>query len=87
MSARELSWTWPPTSRAITTSDSTARVIAEEARQIIVNESGRHFDPAVVDAFVACFEVLRECNAPSNPRAPLPESRPLDMLMGVGTPV
>ena len=62
-------------------------MVAEEARQIIVGESGRHFDPAVVDAFVACFEVLRECNAPSNPRAPLPESRPLDLLMGIGTPV
>jgi putative two-component system response regulator len=30
------------------------------ARDAIVAERGRHFDPAVVDAFVACFEAFEE---------------------------
>ena len=30
----------------------------EEAKQIIEEESGKHFDPDVVAAFTACFEQL-----------------------------
>ena len=31
-----------------------------EAREIIESESGKHFDPAVVDAFVDCWECFYE---------------------------
>ncbi|WP_042007363.1 HD-GYP domain-containing protein, partial [Aeromonas dhakensis] len=32
----------------------------EQARTIIVEGRGRHFDPAIVDAFLACEEEFRQ---------------------------
>jgi HD-GYP domain-containing protein (c-di-GMP phosphodiesterase class II) len=33
---------------------------AEEARRIVLAESGQHFDPDVVQAFERCFDHLAE---------------------------
>ncbi len=35
----------------------------EEARELIIAESGRHFDPAVIDAFVACYDEFLKVKA------------------------
>ena len=51
----------------------------EQARRIILDESGAHFDPAMVEAFSACFDAMplkcptrmRGCGCPSI--APPPE--------------
>lgn len=38
------------------------------ARDLIVSESGKHFDPAIVEAFQACWEKFRACaEAPKAP--------------------
>jgi putative two-component system response regulator len=35
----------------------------DEARELIVSQSGRHFDPAVIEAFVACYDEFLKVKA------------------------
>ena len=43
----------------------------EAARKLIVSESGRHFDQAVVEAFLTCFDAIRKFE-PSEKECPAP---------------
>jgi putative two-component system response regulator len=54
----------------------------ERARTLIVEESGKHFDPAIVEAFLACweeFEARSEANAEASPE--VPQDRPKHPLV------
>ena len=46
---------------------------AESARDLIVCESGKHFDPEIIKAFQACWEEFKACaDAPKElPKLPL----------------
>ena len=45
-------------------------ISADEARDEIVDQRGRHFDPVIVDAFVACFEDFRKVRVMLEGRKP-----------------
>jgi putative two-component system response regulator len=60
---------------------------ADAARDIIREERGKHFDPAVVDAFEACFENLRNCQVRAGIWTPPAEDVNADALVGVGAAI
>ena len=55
------------------------------AREIILGESGAHFDPAIVDAFCACFEKFRLGAPDENAWVLSPVKPPLVEAAGEGS--
>lgn len=62
---------------------------AEEARMLILSESGEHFDPEIVAAFLAQWEQFKECadRQDTQPTAPLVSQLLAQVENGTSTPL
>jgi putative nucleotidyltransferase with HDIG domain len=59
-----------------------SRMTEQDAITIIVDRRGTQYDPAVVDAFVACYQRIMPPRDTAARRAPLPEPAPLALEDG-----
>jgi len=55
----------------------------EQAVQMIGEQAGRHFDPQIVDAFLACSEAFREINLTQRPEPVLSSYESTHQAVGV----
>jgi putative two-component system response regulator len=55
----------------------------EQAVQMIGEQAGRHFDPEIVDAFLACSEAFREINSTQRPEPVLSSYEQTHLTVGV----